>query len=164
MPNTFKHARIFSLIIAFILLYIIEDCIFPRILGTVPSLLIPFVIAAGILEGPYMGAGFGIAAGLLIDHGANHFGFAAMLLLVIGAAAGLLISYFRVSVITAIVFTAAGGLFYFTVRWFFLYFLWYGSGEYVPALMGAFFASVLQIPVYYLVKKLSKNFGSLKTR
>lgn len=164
MPNTFKHGRIFSLILAFILLYIVEDCLFPRVLGTVPSLLIPFVISAGILEGPFIGAGFGIAAGLLIDHGADYFGFASMLLLILGVAAGLLVSYFRVSVITAIVFTAAGGLFYFSLRWFFLYFLWYGSGEYVPAVMGTFFACALQFPVYYLVKALSKKFGSLKAR
>lgn len=164
MPTTFKYARIFSLILAFILLYIIEDCIFPRILGTVPSLLIPFVISAGILEGPFVGAGFGIAAGLLIDHGTGHFGFASMLLLILGVASALLVSYFRVSVITAIVFTAVGGLFYFTLRWFFLYFLWYGAGEYVPALMGAFFASVLQFPVYYLTKAISKKFGSNRIR
>lgn len=164
MPNTFKHARVFSLILAFTLLYIIQDCAFPRILGTVPSLLIPFVVSVGILEGPYMGAGFGVAAGLLIDHGANYFGFAALLLLIIGTASGLLISYFRVSVITAVVFTAVGGLFFFFTRWFFLYFLWYGGGEYVPALMGAFFAAALCFPVYYLVKKLSKKFGTLKSR
>lgn len=162
MPHRFRYARVLSLMAALAVLYTVEDCIFPELFGAVPSLLIPFTVAVGICEGPYMGAGFGVAAGLLMDHAASAFGFSALLLLVIGTATGLVITYFRRTAVSALVFTAVSAAVFFVIKWFFLHYLWYGFGRLEIAGLQTLYAALLAIPVYLLTQLLSKRFGSLQ--
>ncbi len=163
MSNRSKYSRVVSLTVALILLYIAESAFFPRIMGTVPSVLVPFTVAVGMCEGPYMGAGFGVAAGMLMDYSLNVFGFSSLLLLVAGAAAGLAVTYFRRTALTATAFTLAAGVFFFFVKWFFMYFLWHGGELVYRVFLQVLFAVLLSVPVYLLTAALSRKYGSMKS-
>ena len=164
MPQHHEYPRLLSITLAMLVLLFLEQDVFVPVFGVTPSLALPFVVAVGITEGPYMGGGFGAAAGLLLDHGiAAGYGFSALLFMILGIAAGLLIDYFRLSVPTCAVFTAAAAFVGFTLRWFFFWYLWHGTGLFFRVVpLQLLFATLLSAPVFLLVRFLSRRFGSLK--
>jgi len=158
------YPRFLSLLLLMFALLLCECDLFVPVFGVVPKLLLPFTVAVGMAEGPYFGASFGVAAGLFLDHGTTlGYGFSSLLLLVCGVAAGLFIAYFRLSFLTAAFFTLLGGVLTFTLRWFFLYYLWYGSGRFFPIVpLEILYAVLCSVPVFFAVRLLSRRFGSLK--
>ena len=166
MPHRAEYPRIVSQILALAALFTLEDVIFAPIAGVCMSLTLPFVVALGICEGPYMGAFFGAAAGLLTDAGKNYaFGVSALFLMIVGMTAGLVIGYFRRTPLTALVFTLASAIFVYVLEWFFLYYIWHGAGAFFPAVpLEVLYATVFSVPVYLIVHALSRRFGNLRGR
>lgn len=162
MKRPFRYGRAIFTVASLIVLFIAEDCALPEIFGVVPSLLLPFTVAMGICEGPYMGAGFGVAAGMLMDFGGTAFGFSSLLLLVVGAASGLFTLYFRRTVLAAAFFTAVSAILFFGVKWVFLQYIWYGVQRLDVLILQAVFACVLSPAVFIPFRGLSKRFGDLK--
>lgn len=159
-----EYSRSLSLILAMLVLLLFQMDILPPVFGVTLPLALPFVVAVGMTEGPYLAAGLGVAAGLILDQGrTSAYGFSALLLLVVGTAAGLFISYFRLRSVTAALFTLIAALFCYPLRWFFLYYLWHGADgffRFVP--LQILYATLLSIPLFYLVCALSRRFGSLR--
>ena len=164
MPRQREYPRVLSLVLVMFLLLLLERDIVPPVFGVSPSFLLPFVLAVGMTEGPCFGGGFGAAAGLFLDQGVTSaYGFRALLLMTVGIAAGLFISYFRMTVPTAAVFTLAAAVFVFVLRWFFLYYLWHGTGWFFSIVpLQILYAVLLSAPVFLLVRAVSRRFGSLK--
>lgn len=164
MNRQFAYARGLSLATALVLLLFLELDVLPPLWGVRIPLVLPFVVAVGMVEGPYLAAGLGVAAGLVLDQGCTTaYGFSALLLLVVGVAAGLLVSFFRLRRLTALLFTLGAGLVVFPLRWFFLCGLWYGNQgffRYVP--LELLYAGVMAFPISMGVGFLSRRFGSLR--
>ena len=81
--------------------------LFPEIFGVKANLLIPLVICIGMFEREIAGAVLGMLAGILWDSvSPMGDGYNALLLMLAGAAAGLLIDYLmRNNLVTALIFT-----------------------------------------------------------
>ncbi len=110
-----------------LLLFITQEAL-PEIFSVPVNLLLPFVLVTAIYEGPVVGGAYGIYCGLLSDIFFSPFGYTALIYLILGCAAGLVMIYLRQALTVALIFTLIGGLFYFTLTWFLFYYFWYGEG------------------------------------
>ena len=110
-----------------LLLFILEEAL-PQIFSVPVNLLLPFVLVTAIYEGPVVGASYGIYCGILSDIFSSPFGYTALIYLILGCAAGLVMIYLRQSVTVAFLFTLVGGLVYFSLTWFLFYYFWYKEG------------------------------------
>ncbi len=97
--------------------------IFPTLFGARPMPLTIFVICVGILGGARAGAAIGVLAGLLMGvFSFRLFGFDALILLVLGLIAGLLVEWFlRANFFTALLLCSCGMLVHILLEWFFCY-------------------------------------------
>lgn len=119
-----------------------------------PVLVLPMVAALAIYEGEFAGGLYGALAGILLDYGAmTVFGINAMLLLVLGCAAGLSSLYLlRRSVLTALILTASMAFIEGLVSFFLLYGIWRLPGAYVllwRRFLPVALITVLAAPVYH---------------
>lgn len=97
--------------------------VFPTILDARPVPLVTFVICAGVLGGARVGASIGVLAGLLWGvFSFRLFGFDAMILLVLGLVAGVLVEWFlRANFFTALLLCSCGMLLHLLLEWLFCY-------------------------------------------
>ncbi len=96
---------------------------FPTVIGARPMPLTAFVICVAILGGARTGATVGVLAGLLWGvFSARVFGFDALVLMLFGLVAGLLVEWFlRANFYTALLLCGAGVLMHCILEWFFCY-------------------------------------------
>ncbi len=96
---------------------------FPSLLGVRPAPLIGFVICVAILGGTRTGVTVGVLAGLLCGIYSHHlFGFDALVFMLLGLIAGLLVEWFlRANFYTALLLCAGGILSYSLLEWLFCY-------------------------------------------
>ncbi len=102
--------------------------VFPTILGARPVPLVLFVTCVALFGGARVGAVIGVVAGLLWDvYAFRLFGFDALLLLVIGLTAGLLVEWLlRANFLTAMLLCAGAVLFHALAEWLFCHvILWH---------------------------------------
>ncbi len=163
MTRSSPLPRVLSFSLSLLVLLLFQRDILPPLWGVAIPLVLPFLVTVGMTEGPYLAAGLGVVAGLILEQGRpGAYGFSALLFLLVGVAAGLLIFYFRRRLLTAVLFTLAAALFTCFLRWFFLSFLWHGGGGFAVVLLETAMAALLSLPLYGLTHLLSKRFGSLK--
>lgn len=105
----------------FVLLLQSAPHLFPTVLGARPTPLTIFVICVGVLGGARAGAAVGVLAGALWGvFSFRLFGFDALMLLVLGLAAGLLVEWFlRANFFTALLLCACGTLIHVMLEWLF---------------------------------------------
>lgn len=97
--------------------------IFPAICFARPTPLTVYVICVAVLGGARTGATIGVLSGLLWGvFSARVFGFDALLLLLFGLVAGLLVEWFlRANFFTALLLSSCGVLLHVLLEWFFCY-------------------------------------------
>ena len=133
-----------------------------------PILVLPMVVCIAIYEGEFVGGLYGALAGVLLDYGAmTLFGINAMLLLVLGCAAGLISLYLlRSSVLSSLILTGAVALIQGLVSFFLLYGIWRLSGasmllwrRFLPTAL----LTVITAPLYhYGVGRIHRHFEALQ--
>jgi len=98
----------------------------PELIGIRPLPVIPFVICVAMYEGEVYGGVFGIIAGLLWDFSANRvLGFNAIVLMILGIAVGLIITYLMQNNIYSAMILCGSSIFAIELfDWFFYYLLW----------------------------------------
>lgn len=96
---------------------------FPTIVGARPMPLLTFVICVAVFSGARTGATIGVLAGVLWGVFSSHvFGLDALLLMLLGLVAGLLVEwFFRANFFTAILLCSCGILLHVLVEWVFCY-------------------------------------------
>ena len=119
-----------------------------------PILVLPMVVALSLYEGEFVGGLYGALAGLLLDYGAmTLFGINAMLLLILGCAAGLISLYlFQRSLRSSLILTASMALLQGVTSFFLLYGMWRLTGSGVlllTAFLPTLLLTTLFAPVYY---------------
>ncbi len=97
--------------------------IFPTVSFARPFPLVAFVICTAVLGGARAGAAVGVFSGILWGvFSFRLFGFDALLLMLCGLAAGLLVEWFlRANFYTALLLSSSGVLLYVLLEWFFCY-------------------------------------------
>jgi len=134
-----------------------------RVFGVLPLLLIPFVVCVGMFEHETSGAFFGLAAGILWDVVSPRLpGFNAILLMVIGCACGLCVSYLmKNSLISSVYLCFASLLAYQLLDWLcnYCFFGRPGAGYafwhfYVPQML---YSLVYILPYYFIMRFLVKT-------
>ncbi|SDN57472.1 hypothetical protein [Acetanaerobacterium elongatum] len=132
-----------------------------NLFGVRPILILPVAISVAMFEHEFSGAIFAAAAGILWGISSDTvFGYYAIILLVLGAAAGLICSYgLSPNLLTALLLSFGASMITGLLDFFFLYVLWGYNGlsrffltSMLPTiLVTAFFI----IPFYYLVRLIN---------
>lgn len=146
----------------FFLLYCIQtDPNLFSVFGIKPLLLVPAAVVLAMEEGEFAGGLYGAAAGLLMDlSSVGLFGFHAILMLVLSAAAGLCVIYFmRLSLVNAALLTF-GAL---SVRLVLVYYFFYAMWQYpgVSLVLGENLVPELLCtmaflpPVYWCIRRIA---------
>ena len=127
---------------------------FPVIMNARPMPLILLVVCVAMFEGPYMGAGIGVIAGLLWDlYSFRVFGLHAFLLMAIAVMVGLLVQWIlRANFISGMLLCVSGVLTHSLMEWLVCYALFMHSETWTVAvkvyLPNALY-TVLLAPIMY---------------
>lgn len=119
-----------------------------------PILVIPMVVSLSLYEGEFIGGLYGALAGLLLDYGAmTLFGINAMLLLILGCAAGLISIYlFQRSLRSAFILTCGMALAQGIISYFLLFAMWRLPGAsrlIVSMFLPTALLTTIATPLYY---------------
>ena len=110
MERRYKFFRCLAYTIEILILFIAQQTPgLPTLMGARPALLVAVVFPIALLEDEWMGMGFGLFAGLLMDIGSagSVLGVHAILLAVLGYFVGLLaVNLIRTNLLTAMLVTA----------------------------------------------------------
>lgn len=152
----------YGLLILFLGLWQAAPHGWPTIAGGHPLLLIPAVMATAMFTGPIGGAAAGVGAGVLWSLYANRlFGFDALLLMILGCAAGLLVRLLmRNNPLSALWLTAGGTVIHSLFSWLCMEWLSgrpeAGAVLWHTVLPSTVYTVVLGVPVYGLVRLTAK--------
>jgi rod shape-determining protein MreD len=167
MSRKINYLKWAGYLFVFLILYVIQTTpsIFPI---SLPFLLIGAVVALAMFEGEITGAVFGVIFGLIWDiQFGSVIGFNALILMIIGVFAGLMISsLLQNKMISFIIITAIGISFHSLIKWFFFTFLW-GTQTSLMVIAYSFLSELLlgllfSIPLYFGAKYLCKRFARIE--
>ena len=141
----------------------------PYISHVRPLLIIPYIINIAAVENEFMGAVVGGITGIIWGVWGTGYplGFTAILLLIIGAATGLIISRLMGISVMAVIIVGLGAILAFEILdWFFIFQVWgYPGSSYAffnNALPRWIYSSVF-LPVFYFpVIKISERIDRIK--
>ncbi|MFV0497197.1 MAG: hypothetical protein ACK5L0_03370 [Candidatus Fimivivens sp.] len=145
--------------------YILQET--PRLLaiGNVrPVLVISVVTAIAMIEGEFVGGGFGLLGGILCDTAAFHiFGVAPIFFLILGCACGLLVIYLiQPNIKTAFLLCGGFALIYGTVAHYLIYGIWGYAGAnrllLTKTLPCAIYTAVFGMAAFLIVKRVNAWF------
>ncbi len=167
MKQKINYLKWAGYLFAFLFIYIIQTT--PGILPSkVPFLLFGAVVVLAMFEGEIAGAAFGVIFGLLWDiQFGSVIGFNALLLMVIGVFAGLMISgLLQNKLVSYLIITAIGITFHFLIKWFFFSLLWGRQTSFLTTIYSFLFELLLgilfSIPIYYGGRTLSRRFAKVE--
>ncbi len=168
LGNLFRHKGAYSMLIyglmalLVVLLQTAPHC-FPTILHVRPTPLVPFVICVALFEGARAGATVGVLSGLLWGlYSFRVFGLDALLLLVMGLVAGLLVEWvLRANFYSAMLLCGCGIFCQALLEWLFCYVLM-GREQMLTILWrvyfpGAVYTALLAPAVYWIVFLLARR-------
>lgn len=150
--------------ILFLLMFVLQYTkgALPTVFGARPLLLVSGVICASMFLREWTGAMFGLFAGIFIDSVVTgSICFYAIVLMLVGCASGLTITYYLNNNLgTAMIMNAAGLLLFVTLDWLFFYcipgqagavyyFVRYSLGNWV-------YTFIVSVPLYLLIRRLLK--------
>lgn len=152
------YIRRIAFVIAILIIALIQNTpkLFPTILGFRAFLLIPLVICIAMFEKDLAAALMGALAGALWDiTSATGDGFNALILMLLGAATSLLISYImRNNLATALLLGGMAIAIYILLHWFFFVICSGAEGGfvtlftfYLPSLIYSF----IFVPIFYII-------------
>lgn len=151
--DTFRHKNISSLLLygaGALVILILQNApsFFPEILYARPLPLIVYVVCVAALEGAKAGAIIGAISGVLWGlYAFRVFGFDALLLMLIGLVAGLLVEWLlRANFLSAMLLCALSTLAYLLLEWFCSYIIFYK-----PTAMAVLFRAYLPNCLYTII-------------
>ena len=140
------------------LVYALTDArgVLPVWVGVKPLVMIPLIICIAMFEGDVTGAAMGAYAGALMDAGnMGVFGFSAILLMLCGFTAGILITYLmRNNVFTALLLCSGTVFIYGFLYWFFFYaIVRYASAfhVFIRYFIPAMLYTAVCMPIFYFI-------------
>lgn len=165
--DTFRHKNISSLIlygVGALLILILQNApsFFPTIWYARPLPLISYVVCVAALEGAKAGAIIGALSGVLWGlYAMRVFGFDALLLMLIGLVAGLLVEWLlRANFLSSMLLCAASALVYALIEWFCSYIVFYKptafSVLFQAYLPNCLYTILLSPVVYWVVLRLAR--------
>ncbi len=130
------------------------------ILGVRPVLILPLAISVAMFEHEFTGGIFAAAAGVLWGCSSDAvFGYYAIILLVLGVAAGLICSYgLSPNLLTSLLLSFGAAFITGLLDFFFFYVLWGYNGLgvffFTSILPTIVFTAVTVVPFYYIVRHI----------
>ncbi len=148
----------------FIFLYLLTytELLPLKIGNAAPMLLIPAVVTISFYYGEWRGFLCGLITGIFADASASQMlTFNTFLLMFIGLASGLLITYYlNKNIYTISVLSLCSCVFYYIIKWIGLYLIWGSpeSSDYLlfHALPSAVYSAIFIIPLYFWGLAISK--------
>ena len=165
--DAFRHKNISSLLLYGIVTLVIlllqnAPSFFPTIWHARPIPLVSYVVCVAALEGAKGGAIIGALSGVFWGlYAFRVFGFDALLLMLIGVIAGLLVEWLlRANFLSAMVLCAASVLAYVLIEWFCSYIVFYKptafSVLFQAYLPNGVYTILLSPVVYWIVLRLAR--------
>lgn len=165
--DAFRHKNISSLLlygVAALLVLLLQNApsFFPVIWHARPLPLVSFVVCVAVLEGAKAGAIIGAIAGVLWGlYAFRVFGFDALLLMLIGLIAGLLVEWLlRANFLSAVLLCAASVLTYVLIEWLCSYIVFYKPTAFAVLfqayLPNCLYTIVLSPIIYWIVLWLAR--------
>ena len=168
VSNLFAQKRVIVWLVyalSTLLLLVVQTAprFFPAIGGARPMPLLTFVICVAVLGGARTGVTVGVIAGVLWGvFSSRLFGFDALLLMLLGLAAGLLVEWLlRANFYTALLLCAGGILLYVLFDWLFFYVIFQRAQPFAilfKVLLPSGLYTVLLTPIVYAFSLLIARF------
>lgn len=135
-----------------------------QVFGVKPIWILPVILFIAIFEGEWAGAIFGVVGGLFWDTAANKLlGFNAIILLVLTVCAALLSMYLiKVNLWNSLLVILVAALLQGFADYVFCYLIWGHGGTHLillkKILPTVIYTTVAAVPVFYLMRKISRQF------
>lgn len=137
--------------------------LFPTVFGTLPNLIIIVVICIAMFEKDLAGALFGLAGGLLLDLTSLQLpGFNAIIFLIIGCAAGLIVSNLLKNTLSSALLLCGGAALIYNIIYWLIFYVFRGVDHalYYFArymLIEVLYTLLLLIPIYLIMRRFLKS-------
>lgn len=136
---------------------------FPVVFGVLPKLVITVVICVAMFEKDLAGAIFGLAGGLLLDLSSMQLpGFNAIILLIMGCAAGLIVSNLLKNTFSSAILLCGGAVLIYDIIYWLIFYVFRGidhSLYYFARYMlpNVLYTLILLIPIYFIMRRFLKS-------
>lgn len=161
--RNYVHYAVLGLLCLVLFLIQYTDGVLPKVGGASAVILVPVVVFAAMFLREWEGAITGLIIGVLMDittSGSTCFN--AVVLMLIGCSAGLLITYVvNNNLLAALVMSIGFTGFYFIIKWVFICILGYTDAPFLylikHTLPSVVYTFILSIPLYLIMRRLMKH-------